>query len=191
MLSSKSDLRISLLSTLSTSIQDSLIKKIEFEVADARNRGEPWVGSWTMDSIHGEVARGSTLVATGSADTQLRAFLCFRPPGPFWEIMLVMTLSRFRGQRLAGALIDSLFDHAEEVQTSVGSPRDVEEGSLEPIEVGLEVRADNRSAIRCYEMCGFIEQGRRKGYYSDSSFGSSNRAIDAVVMSAKRQMGKT
>jgi [ribosomal protein S18]-alanine N-acetyltransferase len=43
----------------------------------------------------------------------------------------------------------------------------------------LEVRADNASAQRLYERRGFVEIGRRRGYYQPSG-------ADAVVMKRKR-----
>jgi [ribosomal protein S18]-alanine N-acetyltransferase len=43
----------------------------------------------------------------------------------------------------------------------------------------LEVRADNAAAQRLYERRGFVEIGRRRGYYQPSG-------ADAVVMSRKR-----
>jgi ribosomal protein S18 acetylase RimI-like enzyme len=152
--------------------------EIEETISAARGRKEAWVGSWTAASVREELARGSTLVAIGKHDGRMRAFLSFRPPGPLWEIMLVVTLGHFRGQRLAGTLIDALFDYIDEVQSAGGALHDVD---AEVIEVGLEVSADNLSALRCYGNCGFIEQGRRKGYYTSSVSGPS----DAVLMSLK------
>jgi ribosomal-protein-alanine N-acetyltransferase len=44
-------------------------------------------------------------------------------------------------------------------------------------EMHLEVRASNMAALRLYRALGFVEQGRRRGYYRDP-------AEDAVLMSA-------
>lgn len=177
--------RIALLNALEESIQALIKLEIEQEIADARSRGEAWVGSWTVASVQAELSQGSTLVALGQHDHRLKAFLCFRPPGPLWEIMLIVTLGPVRGHRLAGTLIDSLFSHIESIQFASSAPHVVDSATIEApaIEVGLEVSADNLSALRCYERCGFIEQRRRKGYYS----GSVSGPIDAVLMSAKRQ----
>lgn len=176
----KSEFRITLLDRLEESIQASIKLEIGETIAEARSRKEAWVGSWTAASIREELTQGSTLVALGQNDGRMRAFLCFRPPGPLWEIMLVVTLRPFRGQRFAGTLIDALFDYVDEVQFAGGAPHDVD---AEVVEVGLEVSADNLSALRCYENCGFIEQRRRNGYYAGSVSGPS----DAVLMSAKRK----
>ncbi len=179
-MSVKSNNRITLLSRLEQATQTAIKLEIEEIVAEARNRGEAWVGSWTAASVRSELDLGSTLLALGQNDQHLEAFLCFRPPGPFWEILLVVTLGHSRGQRLAGALIDALFDHIEEVGQVDGTPHDVDSAIFE---VGLEVRADNFSALRCYKSCGFIEQGRRKGYYPSAGTGST----DAILMSLKRR----
>ena len=46
-------------------------------------------------------------------------------------------------------------------------------------EILLEVRASNRRAIGFYEAAGFLEAGRRAGYYAGSEAGA---AEDALVM---------
>lgn len=51
--------------------------------------------------------------------------------------------------------------------------------SLRGIEtIHLEVRSGNESAIRLYKRCGFVQDGLRKGYYTDP-------VEDAVLMSRK------
>jgi ribosomal protein S18 acetylase RimI-like enzyme len=189
-----SDIRICLLCTLEESVQKSLKLEIEASIAAERSQGQTWVGSWTAVAVTSELAKGSTLVAFKVGDHALCAFLFFRPPGPFWEIMLVMTVLPYRGKRLAGELIDALFAHAESVQQVGAAPHDdgveIKDPIEAPIEVGLEVRADNEGALRCYKLCGFSEQGRRKAYYpgplSGSVSGSISGPTDAVLMSARR-----
>lgn len=44
--------------------------------------------------------------------------------------------------------------------------------------IHLEVRAGNQSAVRLYERCGFIQDGLRKGYYTEP-------LEDAVLMSRR------
>ncbi len=48
----------------------------------------------------------------------------------------------------------------------------------------LEVRASNGAAIGLYQRLGFVEQGRRKGYYSAP-------AEDAVLMGVAMERSST
>ena len=166
-----------MLDSLEGSHQPTLKSEIAASVALAKSEGEAWVGSWSEAAIQSELKLGFALVAVGQADHELRGFLLFRPPGPFWEIILLVTLPSFRAQGVARDLIEALFRQAALAGTKDGAPQRLAETGPE-VELGLEVRADNLAALRCYGLCGFIEQGRRKAYYPDG--------VDAVLMAAKR-----
>jgi ribosomal protein S18 acetylase RimI-like enzyme len=185
-------LRISVLDSLEASLRRTIKSEIEASVAQAKSQGEAWVGSWNDAAVQSELKLGTSLVALGESDQSLQGFLLFRPPGPFWEIILLVTLPSFRAQGVASELIEALFSHAASVGNPVGkamgsagtgvdakdsAPQRSDGGKL-GVELGLEVRADNLAALRCYKLCGFIEQGRRKGYYPDG--------VDAVLMGAAR-----
>lgn len=163
----------------------ALKSEIEASIAWAKSQGEAWVGSWNDAAIKSELKLGTSLVALGETDHRLRGFLLFRPPGPFWEIILLLTLPSFRAQGVASGLIDALFSHAASVGSAMGTGVGGKDGAPQRsaeakvgVELGLEVRADNLAALRCYKLCGFIEQGRRKAYYPDG--------VDAVLMAATR-----
>lgn len=54
----------------------------------------------------------------------------------------------------------------------------IEQAERHPVErMLLEVRASNHAALALYRSCGFIEIGRRKGYYR-----SGQQLEDAIVM---------
>lgn len=173
--------RVYLLSSLAPSLQMTMKSEIEVSVTLAKAEVEAWVGSWNEAAIRSELKLGTALVAIGDADQRLRGFLLFRPPGPFWEIILLATLPSFRAQGVASDMIDALFQHAASAGTSHSAPQrqgPLAEDFKSEVELGLEVRADNAAALQCYKLCGFIEQGRRKAYYPDG--------VDAVLMAAKR-----
>lgn len=184
----KLSLRIAVLDSFEASLRLTLKSEIEASVAQAKSQGEAWVGSWNDAAIQSELKLGTSLVALGESDQSLRGFLLFRPPGPFWEIILLVTLPSYRSQGVASELIEALFSHAASAGRAMGSagtgvdakdsaPQRSDGGRL-GVELGLEVRADNLAALQCYKLCGFIEQGRRKGYYPDG--------VDAVLMGAAR-----
>ncbi len=176
--------QISLLEDLNLPLKSSVRLQIEGAVGKARGvLLEPWASSWTEAAIRSELDLGYTLAVLAKDDLALMGFVCFRPPGPFREITLIMTLDQYRGCRLAERMVDSLFEYAFRKGIDSGAPRRGDSRSLSDakfsVEVGLEVRADNFSALKSYAKCGFIEQGRRRGYYRDG--------MDAVLMSVRRQ----
>ncbi len=125
---------------------------------------------------------------------------CFDPP---WsEAMLVarlehprsLNLGVFSDDRLLGfALFSFLFEEAEVLQIGVapeqqrrGLARKLLSQALQTLAAGdvervlLEVRDSNRAAIGLYRSLGFIEDGRRCGYYA-----GAGGPEDAVLMSCR------
>ena len=81
------------------------------------------------------------------------------------ELLKICVLPEFRrygnAEKLFNAAFDNLVEiHGEEFEKMI-----------------LEVAADNFSAKKLYEKCGFRELATRKGYYRDA-----NKAIDAILM---------
>jgi ribosomal-protein-alanine N-acetyltransferase len=76
------------------------------------------------------------------------------------EILTVGVVPAARRRGLARRMLTSLYDEAR---------------SRGARELFLEVRVDNSSAIALYESEGFVELGRRRGYYDHGR-------VDAVVM---------
>jgi ribosomal-protein-alanine N-acetyltransferase len=131
--------------------------------------------TWTEAMYRDELSRGDTryyLVAefdvTGDED---------EPAGPpvtvgyggliaYDDEAHVATLGvtgALQGEGIGSLLLDALLAEADK---------------RSPV-VLLEVRADNAAAQRLYERRGFVEIGRRRGYYQPSG-------ADAVVMKRKR-----
>lgn len=81
------------------------------------------------------------------------------------ELLKVCVLPEFRRQGYAEQLLNAAIDYLVKIYGE------------EFEKMILEVAADNFSAKKLYEKCGFRELTTRKGYYRDA-----NRAVDAILM---------
>jgi [ribosomal protein S18]-alanine N-acetyltransferase len=66
------------------------------------------------------------------------------------ELESIVVAEAWRGKGIGTALLAELAARAK---------------ASDAIRLGLEVRASNAAAIRLYERAGFVEGGRRRGYY--------------------------
>lgn len=82
------------------------------------------------------------------------------------ELQALLVAERHRRQGVAGQLMAAVIDRAR----AWGSER-----------LLLEVRAGNGAAIALYRRLGFVEDGRRRGYYPPREAGAERE--DAVLMS--------
>ena len=83
---------------------------------------------------------------------RLRGYLICSRYDTVWHLMNVAVDDRLRRQGIATALLERLFDEADQ-------PGE---------QYTLEVRPSNREAIALYERFGFRPAGRRRGYYHDN-----------------------
>jgi [ribosomal protein S18]-alanine N-acetyltransferase len=77
------------------------------------------------------------------------------------EILTLAVAPETRRQGVARLLLDDLFARGR-----TASARGI----------GLEVAADNHAARQLYESCGFVQSGRRRGYYR-----RGGQSIDALL----------
>ena len=126
-------------------------------IAAARVQGEAWALTWTESAVETESENAYLLVLRDQNAAPL-GFLFLRPPGHAWEITLVAVKPDARGSGIFSVLIRQ----AEEF-------RKTQNGSAAVSSIDLEVRADNKSAIRAYEKHGFKVIGQRERYYSDGA----------------------
>lgn len=135
----------------------------EIEAIERRGYPTPW--SRTMFS--GELAKPTSvcLGAFSADDGRLIGYVIASPYVDAWHIMNVCVDPDFQGHRIAGDLLQGLFELTE---------RDGSHGYT------LEVRVSNERAIRLYERHGFASKGVRRAYYTD------NRE-DAYVMWREEQ----
>jgi ribosomal-protein-alanine N-acetyltransferase len=105
---------------------------------------------WTAAQYSKLIENGIVLLAE-RADTHC-GFITAQAAGEDWEIENVVTAAEFQRQGIASKLIGEIIERARNANRS---------------KVLLEVRASNNAARSLYEKLGFIEVGRRRGYYSD------------------------
>jgi ribosomal-protein-alanine N-acetyltransferase len=105
---------------------------------------------WTVEQYSKLIANGIVLLVE-QAD-MLCGFITAQAAGEDWEIENVVTAAGFLRQGIASKLIHEIIERARNANGS---------------KVLLEVRASNGAARSLYEKLGFIEVGRRRGYYSD------------------------
>lgn len=97
----------------------------------------------------------------GLADCEPIAFALVRRAGEDFELLTIATLPGRRGQGWGRAVLQALIAEAE--------------GRADRLV--LEVSVANSPALKLYSGAGFVEIGRRKGYYQDRG-----RMVDALVM---------
>lgn len=122
-------------------------------VSVAHKASEPWALSWSPAILEGELRAAECFVAVTSEKV---GFVCLRPPGPAWEINLIAVAPSFRGRGY-------LKEFVEQLSLRIQADRRFALSDS----IDLEVRADNRAAIRAYEKCGFQHVGLRPRYYRD------------------------
>jgi len=129
---------------------------------EARCFTTPWSRSMYLEELRRPECDAVRLAAHDDAagGRLLGAALAARI-GDIWHVMNVLVDPAARRRGVARRLVDELL-----VRTETLGPAD---GWT------LEVRAANLGAIRLYERAGFVNSGRRRGYYSDTG-------EDAVVM---------
>jgi ribosomal-protein-alanine N-acetyltransferase len=118
--------------------------------------------AWSAASYHAELADTSSryYVAVEDAVGQLLGWGGVLVAGDQAEILTVGVVPAGRRQGLARAMLSALYAEA------------ARRGAHE---LFLEVRVDNTAAIALYLAEGFVELGRRRGYYEHGR-------VDALVM---------
>ncbi len=129
--------------------------------AEAALHPSPWTPGNFLDSI----AAGHALWVAESVSKEQRALLGYAVTSQVLDEAHLLNISMLAAAQRAGrgrALLDHLFGEAR----AAGATR-----------MFLEVRQSNAAAIALYARGGFVEIGRRKGYYP----GRDGRE-DAIVM---------
>ena len=116
---------------------------------------------WTASAIADACAANGAYAVLASSAGRAIGFALYRQVLDEAELISLAVAPGYQGKSVAKQLLQ----YAE----SVLCARDV-------AKIFLEVRADNRPAIRLYENTGFIAVSVRKNYYSLSD----NRRVDAV-----------
>lgn len=105
---------------------------------------------WTSDQYTELVDDGLVLVAEDSG--HLCGFVCAKAVAGEWEIENVVVAKELLRRGVASQLLSELMQRAKSAFAAA---------------LLLEVRESNLPARRLYEKHGFVEEGRRRGYYQD------------------------
>lgn len=116
---------------------------------------------WSRAQLQDELAHndGVTFVVDDGDDAV--AFLCARRIAFEWWVMEVATLPHHRRRGAARLLLQAAKARAVD----------------DALPLWLEVRASNTGAIQLYRSEGFVEHGRRRGYYPGVDGGPREDAL--------------
>ena len=114
---------------------------------------------WSLAMFVLELSKPSGICLAVVRDEGIVGYLVCSRYDTVWHLMNVAVDDRLLRQGIATALIERLFELADEPEE----------------QYTLEVRTSNEPAIELYQRFGFRPAGRRRGYYHD------NRE-DAVIM---------
>lgn len=139
------------------------LTRADLPVIDRFERELFGAGAWSRAMLAEELDGpgrwyvGGHDVATG----QLVGYAGLSFDGVDAEVMTIGTTAGHQRRGVGSALLAALLGHAREVGAA---------------HVYLEVRVDNDPALRLYERAGFVQMGRRRGYYQPEG-------VDAWTMS--------
>lgn len=127
----------------------------------------PFEQAWSAEAFAGLLDKAQAQ-AYGHAD----GFILLQPltkagDAEAWEIITLAVAPAARRNGLATALLTHAFDIA------AAAP------------IWLEVAADNAAACALYRQSGFVETGRRKGYYKRAG----QKRVDALLMQKTKAQG--
>lgn len=117
------------------------------------------ISPWTVEQLAADMKRPEVVYYLAKEGQDILGFLAVQEMVDELEILQIAVRTDVQRQGIAGRLLDCLAPFSGAVF--------------------LEVRASNQPAKRLYERYGFIEIGRRKGYYH-SPVG------DAIVMKREK-----
>lgn len=119
----------------------------------------PFGSPWTEDAFAGFLAK-NTVTALGTQS----GFILLQAVGDEWEILTLAVAPSAQRQGLGRALLAAACHHALQ--------------ATDETLIFLEVAVDNDAACMLYRQNGFVETGRRKGYYKREA----GRRVDALLM---------
>lgn len=117
---------------------------------------------WSVEDFGGWLGRPAAFAALVEAEGQVRAFGLALSAADDVELLTITTGPAWRGHGLGAQVLDAL----NQTALARGHSRWI-----------LEVATDNLPALALYRGNGFVEIGRRKGYYR-----RADGRCDALVM---------
>ena len=139
---------------MSTAALDVAIRPLvegDLSALDRMERTLFGVSAWSRQMLADElVGPGRTYVGAALPGGALVGYAGTWYDGRDVQVMTVATDPAYQGRGIARRMLVTLLDAAREVRAE---------------SVLLEVRVDNAPAIHLYETLGFVQLGRRRGYY--------------------------
>ena len=124
-------------------------------VAQASSSAAHWTAEQYRDIFANESATRLAVLATDPSSVgkeNVVGFLVARQIAAEWELENIVVAASAKRRGIGRQLLDFLIKTAHETNSDM---------------LFLEVRESNVPARRLYESAGFVENGRRKGYYPD------------------------
>ncbi|MCW2949699.1 MAG: ribosomal-protein-alanine acetyltransferase [Thermoleophilia bacterium] len=127
----------------------------QLDVLERRCFPNPWSPAMYAEELRRAPSDGVHLAARNAAtDGRLVGAALAARIGDCWHVMNVLVDPSMRRRGIAGRLLETLLDHTHALGAGDG--------------LTLEVRAGNDGAVALYERHGFVNHGRRRGYYTDT-----------------------
>ena len=114
------------------------------------DRDSPTAAHWPEAKYSQAIEQAERLVLVAEESGELLGFLVASTATVEWELENIAVSKSAQRQGIGCALLKALIDRAKEASAS---------------EIRQEIRASNSAAQRLGQSVGFVEQGRRKGYY--------------------------
>ena len=116
------------------------------------DRESPTAAHWPDTAYQDALKQPARLVLVAEGQEGTLGFLVASMAAVEWELENIAVMSSARRRGVGRALLNALIDLAR----AAGST-----------EIRQEIRASNLPAQRLGQSVGFVQQGRRKGYYRD------------------------
>lgn len=113
-------------------------------------RGSLAAAHWPESRYREAIEQTERLVLVAEESDELLGFLVVSTTTVEWELENIAVSRAFHRQGIGRALLTGLVDRAREAGAS---------------EIRQEIRASNLAAQRLGQSVGFVQRGRRKGYY--------------------------
>jgi ribosomal-protein-alanine N-acetyltransferase len=131
--------------------------------AIARLHARSFRRGWSEDEIESMLADRAVLAHRAMIGRHFAGFIMSRAALDEAEILSIAVAEEFRGRNVARALLGQHLDQLASRGVRI---------------VFLEVDENNEPALRLYRRAGFVEVGRREGYYRSAS----GKAATALVL---------
>ena len=118
---------------------------------------------WSEDALRGEIRREDSFFPVAFLDGVAAGFCVLRRMADEGELLRIAVDASYRRRGVADVLMGAVVEFARDNALTA---------------IFLEVRESNMAAVGLYRKHGFIEAGRRKGYYDKP-------AEDALIFARK------